>query len=248
MLLQGKNIIVTGTNRGMGKAMIELFTQQGANVWACARKPSEEFEQNCQKLAAQYNVEVTPVYFDLTKNDEIKEGFKTIRKSQKPVDGLVSNAGILLSALFHMMTTEMLQNVFQVNFFGPMLFEQYVSKLMIKQNHGSIVNIASTSGIDPTEGQVGYGASKSAVIGATVAIAKELGPFGIRVNAIAPGLTDTDMTKNMLERFKSQLTDATILKRMGKPNEIANTAASLLSDMSSYITGQVIKVDGGLLR
>ena len=124
MLLQGKNIIVTGSNRGMGKAMVELFTQQGANVWACARKPSEEFEQNCQKLAAQYNVEVTPVYFDLTKNDEIKAAFQTIRKTQKPVDGLVSNAGILLSALFHMMTWEMLHNVFQVNFFGPMLFEQ----------------------------------------------------------------------------------------------------------------------------
>ena len=245
MLLQGKNIIVTGSNRGMGKAMVEVFAQQGANVWACARKASEEFEQNCQTLAQQYNVEIKPVYFDLSNNDEIKAGFKTIMGEKKPVDGLVSNAGVILTTLFQLTTIDKFKEVFQVNFFGPMLFEQYVSKLMIKQKSGSIVNIASTSGINPPIGQSAYGASKNAVIAATIAIAKELGTYGVRVNAIAPSFTKTDMTKDMTDDQTQTAINNTILKRMGDPQDVANVATFLLSDLSSYLTGQVIRVDGG---
>ncbi len=248
-LLQDKNIIITGCNRGMGKQMLELFAENGANIWACARKNTDEFEQRCQNLAQQNGVEIWPVYFDLANPEEIKAGFKVIMSAKKPVVGFVNNAGITYNALFQMTTMDKFSEVFQINFFGPMLFEQYVVKLMLKNKQGSVVNIASTAGMDPTSGRTAYGASKAAVISATQTIALELGTQGIRVNAISPGITHTDMVaESMSPEIIQESIDMTMLKRIGKPIDIANTAMFLCSDLSSYITGQVIRVDGGLGR
>lgn len=248
-LLEGKNVVITGCNRGMGKQMLQLFAQHGANIWACARKQTEEFESRCQNIASENGVEIWPVYFDLSNIDEIKAGFKVIMSAKKPVDGLVNNAGITYNALFQMTTLDKFQEVFQINFFGPMIFEQYVAKLMLKNKKGSIVNIASTAGMDPTPGRTAYGASKAAVISATQTIARELGEQGVRVNAISPGITDTDMVaESMTEAVIQDSVDMTMLKRMGKPLDIANTALFLISDLSAYITGQAIRVDGGLGR
>ena len=246
MLLQGKNIIVTGTNRGIGKAMVEVFARQGANVWACARKPSEEFEAFLQQTAAKNNVTIAPVYFELTNSDEVKASLRAVFAEKKPIDALVNCAGAVSpNALFAMTSIDVMRNLFEVNFFAQMYITQLVSRIMSRQKSGSIVFLSSVAGLDGDPGQLEYCASKSAIAGATKKLAHELGPQGIRVNAIAPGLTDTDMAKGMSDDLMRQTIDSVVLKRLGKPEEIANADAFLVSDFASYITGQVIRVDGG---
>lgn len=249
MLLKDKNVIITGCNRGMGREMLVLFAENGANVWACARKPTDEFEALTKDISVKNNVEIRPVYFDLGDNEQIKTAFKTIMGAKIPVDAFVNNAGITFNALFQMTTMEKFAEVFQVNFFGPMLLAQYVSKLMTKAKKGSIINISSTAGIDPTPGRTAYGASKAAIISATQTMAVELGEHGIRVNAIAPGITDTDMVaESMSEAVIRESIAMTMLKRIGQPLDIAHAALFLASDLSSYITAQILRVDGGLGR
>ncbi|MDR1922882.1 MAG: SDR family oxidoreductase [Planctomycetaceae bacterium] len=247
MLLKGKNVIVTGCNRGIGKAILKTFAENGVNVWACARKNSDEFDSFVKELAEKNNVEIRPVFFDLTDNEEIKSAIKTISSQKINIDVLVNNAGIVLNALFQMTPIAKFNEVFQVNFFAPVLLTQYISKLMIKSGGGSIINIASTAGSDPERGYAAYGASKAAIISVTKIMAIELGEHLIRVNAIAPGITDTAMVAdNMPETTVKETIDSTMLKRMGEPSEIADVVFFLASDLSSYVTGQVLRVDGGL--
>jgi len=247
MLLKGKNAIVTGCARGIGKCIVEVFAKNGANIWACCRKQTDDLEKYLDELAKESNVSITPVYFDLADNEQIKAGIKTIMASKQQVDILVNNAGVTYNALFQMTSMSKMREIFEVNFFAQMLLTQYVIKLMIKSKGGSIVNISSTAALDGNSGRSLYGASKAALICTTKALAEELAEYNIRANAIAPGITQTDMVA-------SSMTDAVIedtirqsnMKRMGQPIEIANVAMFLASDMSSYITGQVIRVDGGL--
>lgn len=249
MLLKDKNIVLTGCNRGMGRAMLELFAENGADVWACARARTDEFERFLREIAAKHGVEIRPVYFDLSDNEQIKSAFGTIRSAKIAPDILVNNAGISLNALCAMTTMKNFADVFQVNFFGPMLLTQYVSKLMMKARSGSIVNIASTAGIDPTPGRTAYGASKAALISATQTLAVELGEYGIRANVVAPGITETDMAaETMTEAVVEESIAMTMLKRIGQPVDVARAALFLASDLSSYVTGQVLRVDGGLGR
>jgi 3-oxoacyl-[acyl-carrier protein] reductase len=247
MLLKGKNAIVTGCARGIGKCIVEVFAKNGSNIWACCRKQTDDLEKYLDELAKESNVSIMPVYFDLADNEQIKAGIKTIMASKQQVDILVNNAGVTYNALFQMTSMSKMREIFEVNFFAQMLLTQYVIKLMIKSKGGSIVNISSTAALDGNSGRSLYGASKAALICATKALAEELAEYNIRANAIAPGITQTDMVA-------SSMTDAVIeatirqsnMKRMGQPIEIANVAMFLASDMSSYITGQVIRVDGGL--
>jgi len=247
MLLHGKNVIITGANRGIGRAMVQAFAENDANIWACARNEKPEFVKNMKKIEQQTGVWIKPVYFDLNDEAQIKEAVKTIMKDKLPVDALVNNAGITYNALFQMTSMERMKEVFQINFFSMYLFTQYVAKLMLKNKSGSIVNIASSAAIDANSGRSAYGASKAAVICATKAIAEELGGMGIRANAIAPGITDTDMVgESMTDEVIQDTILRNAIKRMGKPSEVANVAVFLASDRSSYITGQVFRVDGGM--
>jgi 3-oxoacyl-[acyl-carrier protein] reductase len=247
MLLQNKTAIVTGSNRGIGKAIVELFAEHGAHVWACARRPSDQYEVALGQLAARCGVTITPVYFDLADPAQIKAGFNTILAARRPVDILVNNAGVVAdSKLFQMTTIQTMEEVFRINFFAPMLLMQYASRHMAKQKAGSIINIASVAGLDGDPAQVEYVASKAALIGATKKLASELGAVGIRVNAVAPGLTETDMAGQMSDDVMRATLARTIMQRLGQPSEIAAGALFLASALSSFMTGQVIRVDGGM--
>jgi len=246
MLLEGKNAIITGCNRGIGKAILTVFAENGANILACVRKPNAEFEEYANELAKKNQIEITPLYFDLCDTAGIKSAVKEIRSTKKTVDVLVNNAGVSYNALFQMSSMDMLRETFEVNFFSIFLFTQYISKLMVAQKSGSIINIASTAGIDGNSGRSAYGASKAAIICMTKAIAAELGELGIRANSIAPGVTKTEMISNMSDEIITKTIEQSHLKRIGEPLEIAEAVLFLASDLSSYITGQVIRVDGGL--
>ncbi len=245
-LLNGKNAIVTGTARGIGHKIVEVFAANGANVWACARKQTEEMDAYCKELSEQYGVEVKPVYFELTDRTAMKEAFKSIMAEKKPIDILVNNAGITYNALFQMSNEEKIKESFDINFTSPYLFSQYVIKLMLRAGQGSVVNISSTAAIDGNSGRSIYGATKASVWCASKSMAEELGPKGIRVNCIAPGITQTDMLSSMTEEVINETVMATDSQRAGEPVDIANAALFLASDLSSYITGQILRVDGGM--
>jgi len=245
-LLEGKNAIVTGCARGIGHSIVEILAENGANIWACARKQTEEFENALCLLSSVHNVVIKPIYFDLANKDQMKVAVKTIMSEKKSVDILVNNAGITYNALFQMSTIDKIHEVFDVNFISPFLFTQYIVKLMLKNKSGSIINISSSAALDGNSGRAVYGASKAALLCATKALAAELGDQGIRANVIAPGITKTDMLSSMTDEVINETVMNTDMKRAGEPNDIANTVLFLASDLSSYITGQVIRVDGGM--
>lgn len=245
-LLEGKNIIVTGTSRGMGKQMIESFAANGANVFAHARMESNEHKAYCEKISGEYEVQIIPFYFDLRDSNAIKDAVKMIKEAKLPIGGLVNNAGIIYNALFQMTSMKELRNQFEVNFFAPFLFTQYISKLMIQSKKGSIVNISSSTALDGNSGKSAYGASKAALLAITMSISEELAAQGIRANAICPGATETDMISTMPEHIINMQRDAAFLKKLGTAADVANAAVFLLSDYSSYITGQIFRVDGGI--
>lgn len=245
-ILVGKNIIVTGTARGMGKSMIEIFAANGANVIAHARKETQEHKAFCEKLETDNHVQVIPIYFELTDQNQIKDAVKEIRNTKLPINGLVNNAGVTYNALFQMTDLDEVRHQMEVNFFAPFLFTQYISKLMVRNKNGSIVNISSSAAQDGNSGKSAYGASKAALLTMTLCISEELAASGIRANVICPGVTETDMAQTMPEYILDIQRDASFLKKLGTTNDIANTAMYLLSDYSTYITGQVFRVDGGV--
>jgi 3-oxoacyl-[acyl-carrier protein] reductase len=244
--MKNKNIIVTGCARGIGKEIVNTLSENGANVWACIRKPSEEFSQYCTELSQKYNNTITTVYCDFTDQEQIKTAAKTIMSDKKPIHGLVNNAGIILNRLFQMTSLEDARKQMDVNFFAPFLFTQYIVKIMIRQKLGSIVNISSTAAQDAYSGRSAYGSSKAAVICLTQTIAAELAEYNIRANAICPGITQTDMIENISQEVIQETINKTKLHRIGQPKDISNAVVFLLSDLSSYMTGQVLRVDGGM--
>lgn len=246
MLLKGKNVIITGTNRGIGRAMLEEFAKNGANIWAHARELTPEFETMCIETANKYGGSIRPLCFELTNYDAMKGAVKQIVSSKNPVDVLVNNAGITYNALFQMSQINKVKEQMEVNFFSPYIFTQFVLKIMLKNNSGSIVNIASIAALDGNSGKSAYGASKAALIVMTKAIAEENGRNGIRANCIAPGIIETEMINVMPDYIIQDYEKASDLRKIGNPRDIAKTAVFLASDLSSHITGQIIRVDGGM--
>jgi 3-oxoacyl-[acyl-carrier protein] reductase len=245
-LLEGKNAIITGCSRGIGKSIVEVLASNGANIWACARSQSTDFENYLQDLSHKFDVTIKAVYFDLSNKEEMKNAVKQIMSEKNNVDILVNNAGITYNSLFQMSTQNKIEEVMNVNFTAPFLFTQYIVKLMLKFNKGSIINISSSAALDGNAGRSVYGASKAALLCSTKALAAELGDHGIRANVIAPGITETDMLGSMTEEVIRETVMNTDLKRSGRPVDIANAVLYLASDLSSYVTGQVLRVDGGM--
>ena len=246
-MLSCKNVVITGALQGIGKATIEYFASNGANVWACALKPTHEFEAFCKELEEKYSVWIKPVYFDLTNSDEMKAAAKAIQTTKDSVDALINIAGITKDAIFHMVSMDTMKLVFEVNFFSQIQFSQYITKLMLRNpNPSSVVFVSSISAIDGNAGQLAYGSSKAALIGAMKTMSKELASKGIRVNAIAPGVIDTDMNKVVPQEVIDEKIKTMDIKRLGKPSEVASVLAFLASDLSKHITGQVIRIDGGI--
>ena len=245
-MLSGKNILITGCARGIGKSMVEMCAKHGANIWANARNSNQNFDNYCKSIGEQYSVTVIPTYFDLTSKTEIVDSVKMIRSSDSPINGLINNAGITYNSLFQMSSEMDLRENVDVNFIGPFILTQYIIKIMLRNGGGSIVSIASSAAIDGNSGRSAYGASKAALITAMKALSREVGVSGIRSNNIAPGITETEMLSSMSAETVKETAESTALKRCGMPHEIASVAAFLISDMSSYITGQTLRVDGGM--
>jgi len=245
-MLKNKISIITGANRGIGKAIAEKFAQNGSNLILTSRKNGNLADLKSY-FEEKYNIQVMTLHFDLKDPEEIKNAFKTIHSSIKKIDVLVNNAGILGDALTRMISRNLINEVFSINTFGIIYTTQNSLPFMIKNGGGSIINISSIIGTNGNKGQIVYSGSKSAVIGITKSSAKELAINNIRVNAIAPGFIETDMVKNLPDNVFKERMDSIEMKRIGTPEDIANTALFLASDLSSYITGQIIGVDGGML-
>lgn len=239
------NVIITGSNRGIGKAMVEAFAATGANIWACARKTNPEFESWLKETAEKHNVWIKPVYFELTDAEAINTGIQSVIEEGQPIDVLVNNAGISSVGLLSMSKVEGIEKLFNVNYFAMLRVIQKVSKRMSRQRKGCIINMGSIAGIEPQPGKIAYGSSKAAVMMMTKCLAKELGPMGIRVNAIAPGPIETEMIHQYKDEMLEKLAAESALRRLGKTEEIAQVAVFLASEQASYINGEIIKVDGG---
>ena len=246
-MLSGKNIVITGCLQGIGRETLRVFAENSANIFACAYKQLDEFEDLCKELAAKNNVNITPVYFDMMNNNEIKDAAKIIQAAKVEIHGLVNIAGINKDAFFSMVTYQDLLDTFQVNFFSQIILSQYIVKLMQrKKTQGSILFTSSISALDGNEAQLSYAASKAALIGAMKTMALELGKTGIRVNAIAPGVIKSPMTDKLCAELIEKKINTMDIPRLGKAEEVANLCMFLMSDLSSHISGQVIRVDGGI--
>ena len=247
MLLKEKTAVITGCNRGIGKSILEIFAKNQSNIFGCVRKIDDDFKKLVEELQEKYNVNITPVEIDLSNVESIDSGVKKIQNNGIPIDILVNNAGIIENSIFQMTSMKNLKSIFEINFFNQTKFTQLILKQIIKNKKGSIIYISSSSGLDNNYGRNAYSSSKAAVISQAQTLSREIGIKQIRVNTIAPGLTDTDMMnentpKEILEKVVKQLS----LGRVANPVEIANVALFLASDLSSYLTGQTIRVDGGM--
>lgn len=244
--LDGKTVLITGCSRGIGKEILSLFASEGACIIACIRSECKEYSKFVLSLATLYNVKIELLYFDMTDEEAIIRSLRNIVKQRISVDVLINNAGVAFGSLLQMTSMQKLKEIFQINFFSHVLVTQIISKIMIRQRGGVIINIGSIAGLENFGGYTAYGSSKAAIMFFTKTIAKELAPYNIRVNSIAPGLTDTGMAQQMEIKALDEMVSRSDMSRLGSPKEIANLALFLASDSSSFITGQIIRADGGM--
>ena len=245
-LLEGKTAIITGGSRGIGKAIVEVFVKQGANV-AFTYSSSSEAAKIIESELSTSNVKVKSYKSDASNFEEAQELAAAVLEEFGSIDILINNAGITKDNLLMRMSEEDFDRVIQVNLKSVFNMTKAVQRTMLKQRKGSIINMSSVRGVKGNAGQSNYAASKAGILGFTKSMAIELGSRNIRSNAIAPGFIVTEMTDQLGEDTIKQYFEAIPLKRGGTPEEIANTCVFLGSDMSSYITGQVLNVDGGML-
>jgi len=245
-LLDGKTAIITGGSRGIGKAIVEIFVKQGANVAFTYSSSSDAAKAIENKLSTK-NVKVKSYKSDASNFEEAQLLAASVLEEFGSIDILVNNAGITKDNLLMRMSEEDFDRVIQVNLKSVFNMTKAVQRTMLKQRKGSIINMSSVIGVKGNAGQSNYAASKAGIIGFTKSMAIELGSRNIRSNAIAPGFIVTEMTEELGDETIKQYFEAIPLKRGGTPEEIANTCVFLGSDMSSYLTGQVLNVDGGML-
>lgn len=245
-LLSGKVVMITGASKGIGRASALKCAEFGADLILVSRD-LEKLETLKQEVESAFGIRAFVYSCDITENDQIVALFKKINEQKISIDCLLNNAGVMIDATLQVVRPELIKKIYDTNVFAIMYLSQLAMKSMLRKRKGSIINMTSIIGTNGNAGQVVYGSSKSAVIGITKSLAKELAPFQIRVNAIAPGFIDTDMTKDMEEKFKEKNIASIGMKKFGQPTDIANVVVFLASDLSDYITGQVIGVDGGMI-
>ena len=245
MSLNGKIALITGGAQGIGRFISEELAGQGAHVVL-----GDINHEGAEKTAAEIRVsggKASAVRIDVSSATDVQGVFDSILKEYKPVDIVVNNAGITRDGLLVRMKEVDWDLVLNINLKGSFLCSQQAAKQMMKQKSGSIVNIASIVGVMGNFGQSNYSASKSGLIGFTKTLAREVAPRGIRANAVAPGFIDTEMTRVLEESVRSKLIEQIPLARLGQPEDVARCVSFLVSENDSYITGQVINVNGGML-
>jgi 3-oxoacyl-[acyl-carrier protein] reductase len=245
-LLSGKTAIITGASKGIGKGIAETFAKQGANV-AFTFLSSVEKGQALEHELQQYGTKVKGYRSDASKMEDAEALVAQVVEDFGGVDVVVNNAGITKDTLLMRMTEEDFNRVIEVNLNSVFNMTKAVQRTFLKQRSGSIVNISSVVGVKGNAGQANYAASKAGIIGFTKSVALELGSRNIRCNAIAPGFIETEMTAVLDEKTVQQWRDGIPLKRGGSAEDVANACLFLDSDMSGYITGQVMNVCGGML-
>lgn len=245
MMLKGKKALVTGGARGIGKTIVSRFLEEGAEVYFIDLNESPFFAE-MEETAKAAGTSVHWYGADVSNEEEITKVVNTIIEEAGELDILVNNAGITRDGLSFRMKSEDWDMVMKVNLFSAFYITKPVSMKMVKNKKGSIINMASIVGVIGNAGQVNYSASKAGLIGYTKSLARETATRGIRVNAIAPGFIGTDMTNALSEKAKDALKEKIPMGKIGDPNDIADAAVFLASDMSTYITGQVLGVDGGM--
>jgi len=236
-----KTVIVTGSARGIGRIIAEKFSSLGANVVI-----SDIDQEQAESVAGEIGGSAIGFKANVTDSEDVQNLFERTIKEFGQIDIVVNNAGITRDTLLIRMHEKDWDMVLDINLKGAFLVTKSAAKLMMKQRYGRIVNISSVVGLTGNAGQANYAASKAGLIGLTKSTAKELGARGITVNAVAPGFIATDMTENLPEDAKEAFLSKLLIKRAGTPEDIAAAVAFLSSDEASYITGQVLTVDGGL--
>ena len=244
-MLEGKVALVTGASRGIGRAIAIKLAEEGATV-IINYNGSEEKAKETLKLIKDMGKEASISCFDVSNEESCKKGIDEMLKEYGRIDILVNNAGITRDKLLMGMSEDDFTGVINTNLLGTFHTTKLLIRNFLKLKAGSIINISSVSGVIGNPGQANYSASKAGVIGFTKSVAREYASKGIRVNAIAPGFIGTDMVENMTDEAKQQIEEKVPLRRLGQPSEVAELAVFLASDKASYITGQVICVDGGM--
>lgn len=244
-LLEGKTALITGAARGIGKALAIKFAQEGANIAFTDLKIDELAEETRDEIAS-YGVKVGAYASDASNFEQTKEVVAQVLADFGRIDVLVNNAGITKDGLMMRMTEDQWDRVINVNLKSAFNFINAVLPIMLRQRQGSIINMASVVGVHGNAGQSNYAASKAGLIALAKSIAQEVGSRNIRANAIAPGFIETAMTAQLPDSVREEWKKKIPLRRGGKAEDIANVATFLASDLSSYVTGQVIQVDGGM--
>jgi 3-oxoacyl-[acyl-carrier protein] reductase len=244
-LLSGKNCIVTGGSKGIGRAIVELFLREGGSVYYFSRSEADD-PAGLAAAAEAGGSKAKWIACDVSDEEAVNKAVEAVFAEAGSIDALVNNAGITRDGLVFRMSLADWEAVLRTNLTSAFLVSRAVARLMIKARSGSIVNMSSVVGIAGNGGQTNYSASKAGVIGFTKSLAREVGSRGVRVNAIAPGFIETSMTDKIPAEAKEKLKAGIPLGRTGKPEDVAAAALFLCSDLSTYITGEILKVDGGM--
>lgn len=245
MLLEGMKAIVTGGARGIGKEIVTAFLREGASVYFIDLMPSE-FMAEYEELAAKTGAEVVYKEASVADEGQVETAMKAILEESGGIDILVNNAGITRDGLIFRMSSQNWNDVINVNLTSAFLVSKALARSMIQRRKGSIINVSSIVGVHGNAGQVNYSSSKAGLIGLTKSLAQEVAGRNVRVNAVAPGFIKTAMTDKLSDKQKEGLQTRIPMVRLGEPEEVAKVILFLASDLSSYVTGQVILIDGGM--
>lgn len=240
----GKNIVITGANRGIGRALVEYWDRCGANILMCMRTIDDDLV-GMADAAREKGQNHQVVMLDLLSSESIKAAHQAIADWSREIDVLVNNAGAAHGGLAVLTAPSKLQEIFQVNFFGQIEFTQFIARLMMKKAKGNIIFVGSTAGLRADEGTLAYGSSKAALMHASRILATEFALYNIRVNAIAPSVTATDMLGEMTESAIRKLTENSLLGNVLSVQDVVNYIVFIASDAARNINGQVLKIDGG---